>query len=151
MMASIARLLMLLAQTAEYALRAVLHLAIDANGHYVHVDEIAAVTRTSPHYLAKVLGQLTRAGVLESSRGPAGGFRLAHDPRDLTLEDVVVVFAPAAQKRRCFLGHGVCGEDGRCAMHRLWSPIATQLQDFLTTTTIADLTRPSSNTNGGAS
>lgn len=140
---------MLLPQTAEYAIRAVLYLARLDSSDYVGVSDIARETEVPENYLSKVLGQLVRAGLLQSSRGPSGGFRLAGDAAELTLERVAAVFAPAT-RARCLLGSGVCGEVDDCAVHELWAPVAEQLQSFLRTTTIAQLARSSSITAGGA-
>jgi Rrf2 family protein len=139
---------MLLPQTTEYAIRAAVHLAASDDGSYAGVAEIADATAVPPQYLAKVLGQLARAGVLHSSRGPAGGFRLARAASDTTLAHIADVFRPGAT-RRCLLGHGVCGSTPDCAVHALWSPVATQLQEFLNTTTVADLSRGKSLMRGG--
>ena len=130
---------MLLSQTSEYALRAVLHIA--TRGGPVSVGEIAEAVGVPQNYLSKTLHQLARAGVLASARGPAGGFRLAVAADELTLQGVVSPFA-GQRGRRCLLGHGVCGEVQDCAAHARWAPVATQLRDFFATTTVADLLSP---------
>lgn len=140
---------MLLPQTTEYAIRAVLHLARLDSPDYVGVSDIAREIQVPENYLSKVLGQLVRAELLQSSRGPSGGFRLAGDAGDLTLERIAAVFAPPS-RQRCLLGSGVCGEVADCAVHELWAPVAAQLQCFLRTTTIAQLAGSSSITAGGA-
>ena len=127
---------MLLPQTAEYALRAVLHIA--AHDRPVRAGEIASQLAVPQNYLSKTLHQLARAGVLTSSRGPAGGFRLGAAADQITLQRVVSLFAMAGG-RRCLLGHGVCGEMPACAVHSRWSPVAAQMRDFFETTTVADL------------
>jgi Rrf2 family transcriptional regulator, iron-sulfur cluster assembly transcription factor len=130
---------MMLSQTAEYALRAVLYIA--AHEQLVHVDEIAAAVGVPHNYLSKTLHQLVRAGVLASARGPTGGFRLAVAADRLTLQHVVSRFADQGG-RRCLLGHGTCGEVPECAAHARWSPVATQLHEFFATTTVAALLSP---------
>ena len=127
---------MLLPQTAEYALRAVLHIA--AYDRPVRVAEIATALDVPQNYLSKTLHQLARAGILASTRGPAGGFRLARPAERLTLQRVVSTFATAGG-RRCLLGHGTCGEIPTCAVHTRWAPVAAQMRDFYEATTVADL------------
>ena len=134
---------MLLSHTSEYALRAVLHIA--ARGGPVSVGEIARAVGVPRNYLSKTLNQLARAGVLASARGPAGGFRLAVPPGELTLQGVVAPFA-ARNGRRCLLGRGTCGEVPECAAHARWGPVASTMRDFFTTTTVADLLAPPSPT-----
>ena len=127
---------MMLSQTSEYALRAVLHIA--AHARPLRVAEIAAAVDVPQNYLSKTLHQLARAGVLVSARGPSGGFRLAADPSTLTLRQVISPFADP-HTRRCLLGRGVCGEVPDCAVHERWVPVASRVRDFFATTTVADL------------
>lgn len=129
---------MLLAQTAEYAVRAVLYIAAHQDDGAVNVRDTAASLRVPQNYLSKTLYQLARAGILASARGPAGGFRLAIPPDELALDRIISTFA-ATSGHRCLLGHGTCGETPGCAVHAQWAPIATQMRDFFGTTTVADL------------
>jgi Rrf2 family protein len=139
---------MILSQSAEYAMRSVIHLAGGSRDTYAGVGEISEATGVPASYLAKVLGHLVRAGVLESSRGPSGGFRLGPDAANLTLERIIGVF-DRVETRRCLLGSGICGDNPSCAIHKLWAPVAVPLREFLTTTTIADLSRSTSPSVGG--
>ena len=136
---------MLLPQTAEYALRAVLHIA--AHDRAVRVTEMAAELGVPQNYLSKTLHQLARDGVLISARGPAGGFRLGMAADQLTLQRVVSIFATAGG-RRCLLGHGACGEIPACPVHARWSPVGAQMRDFFETTTVADLLPAASHSRG---
>jgi Rrf2 family protein len=130
---------MLLSQTAEYALRAVLHLAAQSDGRSVRVPELAEATGVPRNYLSKTLHQLARAGVLRSSRGPTGGFRIAGDATRLTLQQVVAPFNDA-DPRRCLMHDRPCGGARPCALHGRWAPVAQRLDAFFRTTTVADLT-----------
>jgi len=134
---------MLLSQTSEYALRAVLHIA--SRGRPVTVGEIAEATGVPHNYLSKTLHHLARSGVLASARGPAGGFKLAVPAGALTLHEVVSPFA-VPNGQRCLLGRGVCGEVPDCPAHVRWSPVGRQLREFFATTTVADLMSPPSPT-----
>ena len=73
------------------ALYSVLDFAGDAERH-IPAAEIAAKYGVSPHHLAKVLAQLTRAGIVDSVRGAGGGYRFAGNARRLTLLDVIELF-----------------------------------------------------------
>jgi Rrf2 family protein len=136
---------MLLPHTAEYAMRAVLHIA--AHDRPVRVSEIASELDVPQNYLSKTLHQLARDGVLSSARGPAGGFRLAIAPERLTLQRIISRFATAGE-RRCLLGHGICGRMPACPVHARWAPVAEQMRDFYGTTTVADLIPAASSSRG---
>jgi Rrf2 family protein len=127
-----------LAQTAEYALRAVLEIA-RCHPQPVRVAGLASTVGAPANYLAKTLGQLARAGVLTSTRGPSGGFRLAVAPARLTLDRVVAVFQDHTP-RRCLLGTGPCGSQPNCAVHARWKPLVSEIEVFFRSTTVADLT-----------
>jgi Rrf2 family protein len=127
----------MLSQTVEYALRATMYIARGPN-QPKRVTEIADAIRAPRNYLAKILGQLARSGVLESSRGANGGFTLDRDAAELRLSDIVAVFEETEQ-RRCLLGSGVCGKTPACPVHVRWAPIAQSTQNFFAETTLADL------------
>ena len=127
----------MLNQTVEYALRAVIYVARDPSASFRAVD-VATEINAPRNYVAKILSQLARVGILESVRGPTGGFRLAAPPATVRLADVVAAFRRSVQ-RRCLLGHGVCGSNPSCSAHRRWAPIAQTLDGFFADTTIADL------------
>lgn len=130
-------------QTVEDALRAILYVA-GQQGRAVRVAQIAKQVRASRTYLAKILSQLAAEGILESTRGPNGGFRLAAAPDSLSLTRVVSVFdRPASPPRRCLLGHGICGEVPGCTAHERWAPVARTIDNFFAGTTVSDLLRVS--------
>src|SRR3972149_5635143 len=105
----------MISQTAEYALRAVTHLAgreaIDAPT----TAQIARTTQIPSNYLAKVLRSLSRAGLVHSQRGPGGGHKLARNPAELTALQVVNAVDPLTRIKSCPLGL----EDHRdlCPLH----------------------------------
>jgi Rrf2 family protein len=127
----------MLSQTVEYALRATLFVA-RIHPQAMPVNEIADGIAAPRGYLAKILSELARAGVLESSRGPGGGFRLATDPDTLALADVVHAI-DGVEERRCLLGNGRCGDNPSCTAHARWAPIANEMDVFFGKTTLADL------------
>lgn len=129
---------MWLSSTAQQALHAVLCIAGRGSDRPVRVDEIAAVIDCPRNYLSKTLHVLSRAGVLRSRRGPAGGFLLADPPSRLTLAKVIAPFEPASE-RRCLLGRPTCGDAEACAAHERWACVARQAEEFFQSTTIAHL------------
>jgi DNA-binding IclR family transcriptional regulator len=71
---------MIYSRSAEYAIRAFVHLAQVNEGKYAMVKNIAEQEDIPAHFLAKILQQLARKGLLRSSKGPTGGFALRVDP-----------------------------------------------------------------------
>lgn len=141
----------MLSQTAEYALRAVLHLAqrekaladgtgpAGAGNGLVRVDEVAEALDIPRNYLSKTMNALSGLGILHSTRGPHGGFRLAVPSHELTLARVVESFDPADSRTGCLLGSGPCNEDDPCAAHHRWREVERIVRTFFGETTVADL------------
>lgn len=127
----------MISQTAEYALRAVTHLA-------THPDEarttqqIAEATQVSPGYLSKVLQALGREGIVASQRGLHGGVTLLRDPRELTIYDIVKVVGPLQRIKTCPLGLASHGTH-LCALHRRLDDAIACVEEAFSTTTLAEL------------
>ena len=129
----------MISQTAEYALRAVLHLAQLGDERPIRVHEMADALRIPRNYLSKILHQLTRHRVLVSLRGKAGGFRLASPPDDVPLSAIITPFDRVDERRRCLLGRPQCSDRTACAAHTRWKEVADTVAQFFRDTTVADL------------
>jgi Rrf2 family protein len=128
--------------TAAYALRAVIYIAERQLEGPVSGGSVAGALDAPRNYLSKTLHGLVRAGVLESTRGKRGGFRLAVAPDQLSLLDVVSVFDQLDERRQCLLGRPQCRDEEPCAMHVRWKPLAEGFAGFLRLTTVADVMGP---------
>lgn len=132
----------MLNQTSEHAIRAVLFLA-QQRGEPVPADTVARALGAPANYLGKTLNTLARRGLLASTRGASGGFRLVGRPEEIALADVVGAVSdrprPAA---RCLLGDRPCHAAAPCAAHARWSAVQDDLWAPLRRTTIADLLDP---------
>jgi Rrf2 family protein len=132
----------LLSHTAEYALRAVLYIAQqESEAGLVRNDSIAETLDVPRNYLSKILHTLARDGLLVSSRGPTGGFRLARAPDVIPLSQVVAPFDNMDGPRTCILGRPRCSDRNPCPAHGRWKHISEQVNAFFRTTTLGDLLR----------
>lgn len=129
----------MLSSTADYALRAILVLARGFGQRPLRADEIADATGTPRNYTAKTLNALAKAGLVTSSRGPAGGFTLAVAPGQLTVARVVDLFDAPRPHTRCLLGTGPCNPARPCAAHQRWTEITNAQRAPLAATTVAEL------------
>ena len=134
----------MLSQTSEYALRASLHLARHGSDGPVRVDDIADTLDVPRNYLSKILHELGRDGILDSTRGPRGGFELALPPEEITLAMIVGHFDPEflGEEGRCILGRMRCSDRDPCAAHTRWKGVAVRMRAFFRNTTLADLATP---------
>ncbi|MEV5606128.1 Rrf2 family transcriptional regulator [Streptomyces sp. NPDC052299] len=92
---------MQMSEGVEWALHSCLNLAWAEEGTAVKATQLAAFYELPTAYLNKQLQALVRAGILTSATGPRGGFRLARDPRDIALLDVVTAIEGAQEAFRC--------------------------------------------------
>jgi len=123
--------------TAEYALRMMIALA-EANGDPLTSEQLSRRTDVSPDYAVKILQQLGRARFVRAQRGRGGGFRLACDPRQTTLLDLVRVIDPLSRISACPLGRKE--HEGRlCALHASLDKTTGVLHDELRSLTLQDL------------
>lgn len=129
----------MLTQTGEYALRAMVYLARKGEQGYVGVKEIAQATDVPSNYLAKILQQLTRAGVLESQKGFGGGFRVARKLNKITLYDIVQPLERVEKFQQCVLGQRMCNDQVACPLHDAWKAISGQYLGSLHDTTLQDV------------
>lgn len=132
----------MLSQTAEYALRAMVHLARkEKDGTALRAEEIATDLHVPRNYLSKILHSLAREGLLDSTRGPHGGFRLSAPAGEIQLSRVIEVFEPEllADDQRCLMGRTLCSDDEPCPAHGRWKEVSRAVQAFFHRTTLGDL------------
>lgn len=127
----------MLTQTAQYALRTVLRLAA-GDGSRRTVEQLADELDMPRNYLSKTLHLLARAGVVESSRGKHGGFRLRRAPHRITLGEVVAPFEEVG-RRVCLLGEATCSDRHACPAHARWKAVSDAHARFFSRTTVAEL------------
>ena len=129
----------MLSQTAEYALRAVLAIAAQPNGQPIGAARLATILRVPRNYLSKTLYQLARAGILDSTRGRRGGFRLATPAARISLLEIVGEFDDFLGQRRCLMGRPACSDHSPCQAHERWKAVSEKAAEFFRETTVADL------------
>jgi len=129
-------------QTSEHAIRALLFLAQRPEGETVPAERIAQALGAPANYLAKTLNALAKQGLVGSTRGPAGGFRLRVPAGQVTLAEVVEVFDDVRPRRMCLLGGRPCDGLHPCRAHEAWSRVCAAMRAPLGATTLADLLVP---------
>ncbi len=123
--------------TVRYALAACLFLAQKHDKGRASGRGIAEATGIPPAFLAKVLQQLGRSGVIEGERGHRGGYRLARPPAEVFIADVVgAVTDRDGQPTACALGDRDCSADVPCALHDLWAAATAPLSRLAETVTL---------------
>ncbi|HEU4556686.1 MAG TPA: Rrf2 family transcriptional regulator [Longimicrobium sp.] len=129
-------------QTSEHAIRALLFLAQRPEGEHVPAERIAQALGAPANYLSKTLNALAKQGLVGSTRGPSGGFRLRVPPAQVTLAEVVDTFDDVRPKPMCLLGDRPCDAAHPCRAHAAWDRVTAAMRHPLHATTLADLLAP---------
>ncbi len=125
----------------EYALQAVLYLALKPRGASTSIKELTDRLGVPYHFLAKILQSLAIKGLLVSQKGPSGGFQLAQPAEKITLFQIVEAVDGVAFTSSCLLGFSECSGKNPCAVHDQWSVLRTSLSDTLTHKSISEMAR----------
>ena len=132
---------MIYSRSAEYAIRAFVHLASVPEGKYAMVKQIAEEADIPTHFLAKILQQLARKGFLRSSKGPTGGFSLRTPANEITLVQIVDSIDGLSDYNRCPAGLTECNDEAPCGMHDSWKGLRSLIMNYLEHTSIEDVAK----------
>jgi len=129
---------MQITRQADYAVRAVLHLARNGDQR-IATSTIAEEQRIPPSFLAKIISQLSIAGLLHTSRGARGGVTLARDAKEITLLEVIEAIDGPIQLNECVGDNGICSFDDTCPLRPVWCDAQEELVGRLKSTNFADM------------
>jgi Rrf2 family iron-sulfur cluster assembly transcriptional regulator len=131
---------MQLSTKGRYAVMAMTDLAARSGERPVTLADIAGRQEISLAYLEQLFSRLRRRGVVESVRGPGGGYRLSRPAAAISVADVVLAVDEPLRATRC-KGHGPgCMIGGaRCLTHDLWEATGRQIEQFLAGISLADV------------
>ena len=129
---------MKLTTKGRYAITAMLDLALHYQQGAVTLSDIAKRQGISLSYLEQLFAKLRRGGLVDSVRGPGGGYNLAMAPDKITVAEIVVCINENIDATRCG-GEKNCQGDERCLTHSLWESLSTRIHEFLNGITLADL------------
>ena len=132
---------MIFSRSAEYAIRGLVSMTQAAPGEATLAKQIAADAGVPADFLAKILQDLVRHGLLKSNKGPRGGFRMIGPAQELALLRVVEAVDGPGRYQRCIAGSDECHDRVACPMHDSWVPVRQHIVEYLQGTTIADLAR----------
>lgn len=124
----------------RYAVMALIDIGTHSRGEPVSLAEIAERQDISQEYLEQLFGKLRKAKLVDSSRGPGGGYKLARDPADIPVADIILAVDEELKVTRCG-GDAVegCVKGERCNAHDLWSSLGRQMMTFLSSISLEDV------------
>ena len=130
---------MIQSAATKYAIRAVCHLAALPPGKRSQAKEISERLEIPYHYLSKILQDLARKGILDSSKGPGGGFRLAGPPERTSLYALIEAVEGPISDDDCVLGLAICSDEAPCPMHEFWKSFRDTFRGRMQSVSLEDV------------
>ncbi|MDO5530509.1 Rrf2 family transcriptional regulator [Sutterella sp.] len=131
---------MKLTTKGRFAVTAMVDLAMRAEecGSPIPIAQIAERQKISLTYLEQIFCRLRRAGLVESTRGPGGGYRLAEPAESITIDRIIIAVDENMDTTQCG-GEGTCQGGASCLTHHLWEDLNNVIERFLAGVSLASL------------
>ena len=129
---------MKLTTRGRYAVTAMLDLAIYGNNNPVSLVDIAERQQISRAYLEQLFAKLKKSGLVQSTRGPGGGYSICASAREVTISAVIDAVDESVNVTSCG-GMKNCQNRGRCMTHDLWASLSEHIDEFLRNVSLDDL------------
>ncbi|WP_099204298.1 RrF2 family transcriptional regulator [Scatolibacter rhodanostii] len=125
--------------TTDYAIRILCYLAAQNNA-LTQASELAEHAGITYPYTMKIIRQLKSANILESERGPQGGYRIQKNPSEITLYDVIRIMEGDICINRCLAADGFCSRQatGYCQVHNVMERVQISMVSILKDYTLTD-------------
>ena len=132
---------MKLSTKGRYAVMAMVDLARNSAGRPVALADIADRQEISLSYLEQLFAKLRRGSLVNSVRGPGGGYLLAHEPSETRVSDIILAVDEPIRATRCTPGQpfGCRINKSRCLTHDLWEELGNQIYLYLSSVTLANI------------
>ena len=127
-------------KSCEYALQGTIYIALHGqDGQNVGLKEIAESQDIPLHFLSKILQLLVKNDILDSVKGPNGGFSLKRNPEDLYLKDIVEITDGPSILERCGIGLKECSDKSPCPIHFDYQVVKDKIREVLQSKSLKDL------------
>ncbi len=123
----------------ELAIKAVLYLSTLEKDSKVSAVHLSKTIRIAKAYSSKILQEMVVGGIISSKKGKTGGFYLERDLNEIYLIDLVRAVDGNDLFEKCLLGFPGCGTCEPCPVHDKWGGIRAQIEEMLTTHSVAEL------------
>ena len=120
-------------------MRAILDIAIHDHDGPVTLAEISQRQEISRKYLGQIINQLLAADILESRRGPHGGYLLARPPGEIRLGEIVRALEGSVAPVRCVDNPDICDRNPACVTRQVWFEVKKSVEAVVDDVTVADL------------
>jgi Rrf2 family iron-sulfur cluster assembly transcriptional regulator len=130
---------MRLTTKGRFAVTAMIDLALRQNNGPVTLAAISQRQQISLSYLEQLFGKLRRHQLVESTRGPGGGYTLGRKAVDISVADIILSVDEPIDATHCAGKENCLGESGRCMTHELWTSLNQRMIEFLNSVNLQKL------------
>ena len=136
---------MRLSTKSRYGLRALFDMAYNSGTLPAQIQDISRRQDISPRYLEQIFQSFKKAGILNSKRGPKGGYYLSRSPAEITIKDIIQAAEGDIALVECVNGKvskrkkGACTFDGDCVTQTIWQEASDKLNEFFASMTLKTL------------
>ncbi len=123
----------------RYALTVMVDLAMNSNGNFISLKDIATRQEISNKYLEQIIAMLNKAGYLETARGNMGGYRLARKPEEYIVGDILRATEGDLTPIYCLTENGECVKKENCKTHDFWKGLDDAIEKYVDSKTLKDL------------
>ena len=131
---------MRLTTKGRFAVTAMIDVAMHSEKGPVTLAGVSERQKISLSYLEQLFGKLRRHGLVDSVRGPGGGYNLAHPASSLSVADIILAVDEPIDATQCG-GKENCKDDKRCMTHELWASLNAHIFSFLRSVSLEQLVR----------
>ncbi len=130
-----------LTKAGEYGLRAVRYLVENIDQERISIGDISINKKIPEPFLRKLFKPLVQQGIINSTRGVSGGVRLARNPKDITVLEVVEALEGPLVLNECLLDDSACEFLSECGMHDVWEEAQAAMAKVLRSRNLSDLAK----------
>jgi Rrf2 family iron-sulfur cluster assembly transcriptional regulator len=139
---------MRLTTKGRYAVTAMLDLSLNFDMGAITLADISERQGISLSYLEQLFARLRKQGLVSSSRGPGGGYRLSREADKITVMDVITAVDEKVDSTKCE-GKANCHGGEACLSHELWQSLSDQIRHYLASITLAQVVQQHENSKNG--
>lgn len=123
----------------RYAIRAVSQLAANYTDKPISIRELAEMENLSPEFLEQIFYKLRKAGLINSTRGPGGGFSLNKEPAEITITEIFEAVGEGLDLAPCTIGDAEPCDHKNCISHKVWVEASNHLKEYFNGISIQDI------------
>lgn len=128
--------------SCHYALQGMIYIALHSDGEKnIELSQIASEQKIPKHFLSKILQVLVKNGLLQSMKGPIGGFRLNRPPKEITLIEIIAAVDGLGVFNQCGIGFKQCNDENPCPIHDDFKVVRSKVKNLFETKTLFELTQ----------